>query len=504
MIRLVFLILLALAAATGFSWLADRPGQLMLNWMGYRIELSMLTASVALLILIIALMLIWQMLRMVLHGPQAMTHFFRARRKAKGFEAVARGLVAVSAGDPRLALKSASDAESLLGEAPMTLLLRSQAAQLSGDSEAAGQAFKRMLSNEQTRALGLRGLYVEAQRANDSVSARRYAEEASKIQPLLPWAGKAVLENQAILGEWENVLQTLRRLVSAHLLDKPQAKRLRAVALTAQALAVEQNNAQHAESLAREAHQLAPDLVPACTLAASKAIAAHETKKACKMLERTWKSAPHPDLAELYTHSRQGDSALDRLEKAKTLAGLRPDHEEGTLSIARTALEARAFDVARDALAPLLEAPTQRVCVLQAALAEAEGDIGGMRQWLSRSLSASKDPVWIADGVISDHWQPLSPISKKLDGFVWTTPPYSLSGAVLSGLAQPIIPPPIELELIPPPPETSPVHVQETSEPLALPLQSPDLVPLHAPDDPGITLEDDEPPKKRFFGLFGG
>ncbi len=44
-----------------------------------------------------------------------------------------------------------------------------------------------------------------------------------------------------------------------------------------------------------------------------------------------------------------------------------------------------------------------------------------MREWLARAARAPRDKAWVADGVISDRWSPVSP-SGTLDAFVWRTP----------------------------------------------------------------------------------
>ena len=44
------------------------------------------------------------------------------------------------------------------------------------------------------------------------------------------------------------------------------------------------------------------------------------------------------------------------------------------------------------------------------------------RSALARASRAPRDPAWIADGVIADHWAPVSPVTGRLDAFVWTTP----------------------------------------------------------------------------------
>src|SRR5947209_2715197 len=104
------------------------------------------------------------------------------------------------------------------------------------------------------------------------------------------------------------------------------------------------------------------------------------------------------------------------------LAEKMPGQREGAIEVARAALEAREFETARNALAPFLSAPTQRVAALMAEIEEAEhGDTGRVREWMSRAVHASGDPVWTADGVVSDRWLPVSP-NGRLDGFEWKVP----------------------------------------------------------------------------------
>jgi HemY protein len=41
-------------------------------------------------------------------------------------------------------------------------------------------------------------------------------------------------------------------------------------------------------------------------------------------------------------------------------------------------------------------------------------------------VRAMHDPVWTADGYVSDRWRPVSPVTGKLDAFQWQTPVASL------------------------------------------------------------------------------
>jgi HemY protein len=61
--------------------------------------------------------------------------------------------------------------------------------------------------------------------------------------------------------------------------------------------------------------------------------------------------------------------------------------------------------------------------LLLADIEEAEsGDQGKVRQLLSKAVRAPRDPAWVADGVISERWAPVSPVTGKLDAFEWRAP----------------------------------------------------------------------------------
>jgi HemY protein len=336
----------------------------------------------------------------------------------------------VGAGDPGAARRHAGDAERLLGREPLTLLLKAQAAQIAGDRPAAEAAFKRMIEDPETRVLGLRGLFVEARRRGDAAAARAYAAEAARLAPAVGWANEAVLEAQSADGDWRGAIETVERRASLGLLDKTTGRRHRAVLLAADALARRERDEEGALQSALEAVKLAPELVPAAAVAGQILARRGDLRRAAKIVEAAWKIQPHPDLADTYLNLRPGDSALDRLARAETLARLSSWDPEARLALARAALEAREFARARDALRPLLEErPTVRAGLLMADIEQAEhGATGQVREWLARAARSPRDPAWIADGVVSDRWAPVSPVTGRLDAFVWQAPPDLLTG----------------------------------------------------------------------------
>jgi HemY protein len=192
-----------------------------------------------------------------------------------------------------------------------------------------------------------------------------------------------------------------------------------------------------ARALALEAVRLAPTLIPAAALAGRLLGELGDLRRAARIVEAAWKANPHPELADTYAHLRPGDSARERLARVETLAQMTPGHIEGALAVARAAVDAQEFAAARAALAPLLSAPTQRVAILMAELEETEsGDLGRAREWMSRAVHARRDPAWTADGLISERWMPVSPVTGRLDAFQRRDPLAAFGGGGGSALVE--------------------------------------------------------------------
>jgi HemY protein len=424
MIRvLVYLVIVALLAF-GAVWFAERPGDVAITWQGQRIDTSVMVLLAAVAAVAVASVMLWSILRAILRTPDAVSRYLRIRRGVRGYLAVSQGLIAVGSGDARAAKKFTAEAVRIAPREPLTLLLSAQTAQLSGDREAAVATFQEMADRDDTRVLGLHGLFVEAQRRHDHAAALGYAEEAAKHASVPVWAGQAALEFRCAAGDWSGALDRLERNMKSGLIDKRTYRRQRAVLITAQAQAqaAAESDRERAIALAREAAKLAPDLVPAAVLAGRLLGEAGERRRAARIIERAWRANPHPDLAAAYAKLRPGDSARQRLSRVEALAAKGPPDAEAALAVARAALDAQEFAAARSALAPHTASPRKRVAALMAELEMAQGDEGRAREWMARALNARRDPAWTADAFVSDHWLPISPVSGRLDAFEWKDP----------------------------------------------------------------------------------
>jgi HemY protein len=486
MYRIILFLLLVALIASGAAWLADRPGEILFPWDGGLAHVTLLEFAVGFATAVVVAMIAWSMLWALWRLPEKLRRARRERRHARGRHAVTQGLLAIGHGDSAAARLHADVARRHAEGDPLTLLLQAQSAQLDGNRNAAREAFRAMAGREDTRLLGLRGLFIEAQRADDVVAAVTIAEEALKTSPSSTWASQAVLGFRCAKGDWMGALAILDNNLASGLIDKKIYRRQRGVLLTARALELETSDRDLAREVVMEAVKLAPTLVPAAVLAAKFQSEAHQIRRAMRLVEAAWLAQPHPDLADAYAHVKLGDSARQRLVRIETLAAKMPGHLESALAVARAAIDASEFGKARAALAPYLEAPTQRVAMLMAEIERTEhGDTGKARAWTLRAVRALHDPVWTADGYVSERWRPVSPVSGRLDAFQWQMP----LSALPSGNGA-IEPSPFEQAMLAASPERA-VPASDAPETQALVEQdnapAPEPAPEPAPSAPSST-----------------
>ena len=170
MIRLVWLFILAAGLAAGAAILSGQQGDVAIR-LGSTTYTMPPAVAAALCVLTVALLVwIWRLIGLIFDWPGAMSRARRERRRRARYLSLARGMVAVAAGDAREAKRHAAKAKSKSrgkGEADEPLLaqlLNAQTAQLDGDEAAAARAYADMLGAEETEFLGLRGLFVQATR----------------------------------------------------------------------------------------------------------------------------------------------------------------------------------------------------------------------------------------------------------------------------------------------------------------------------------------------------
>lgn len=427
MTRLLLILVFSAVLGAAAVWVADRPGALALDWRGWRVEttVSIALAGLALVMAAAAVLdRLWWWLR---RGPLLARSKREAARRQRGYLALTQGMVAVAAGDVDGAKRLARRAHGLLDEPPLTMLLSAQAAQLGGDEAAAGRAFEAMLARPETEFLGLRGLMVQALRAGERGRALDLVRRAHALRPSTPWVLSTRFDLEAQAGDWTAAERALESAVKGGVVEATEGRRRRAIVLHGQAAAAAASDREsEALSLTSRAHGLDASLIPAAVLAARCAAAAGKKRRAAKIVETAWAAAPHPDLALVYDALGADEEGVKRVARLERLAAIRADHPESRIALARAAIDAALWGVARAELEPIAaKSPEARVCRLMAALEEGEGrDAGAAQTWLLRLGEARPDPAWRCAkcGHRAEEWAAHCPSCEAFDTLGWGAP----------------------------------------------------------------------------------
>ena len=461
MIRLASWIVVSLVVTAGIAWLIGLPGTLTLEFLGLRMQPRLGVAAFLVVAAIIAIIVVWGLVKRIVAAPYYLARRSRERRKDIGFSALTDGFIALQAGDANRARALARDARVNLPHNAAAQLLEARADLALGDMPAARAHYRALISNRKTALAALSGLFDQARQQGRIDAALTFAQKALDISPQAPWAREAVFEDLTRSGRWNDALQMVAEESAVSREDKMRKRRRMSVIETARAQLAEGTDPNAALDNALSALKLQADFVPAALIAARIYANRGEARRAMSLLRRVWRATSHPEIALLFANVVPGASAVDRLQRIRELVDSPPPNRAGALVLARACVEAFEWDQARAALANYVAVnPTQAVCMMMAEIEEGESDDKGKAlEWLSRAERAPRDPVWTADGITAAEWEPLSPVSGRLDAFEWRVPTSAVATRMTS--SSPVAP------RRPPPPPAEPPN--SATGPLSLP-----------------------------------
>ncbi|WP_421905806.1 heme biosynthesis protein HemY [Mameliella sp.] len=437
LIKIVVFVALVGALTYGAGYLLESQGGVQVTVAGMEYTLGPLQSVIAAVVLVFVVWLFFKLagliiatLKFINGDDTALSRYFDRNRERKGYEALSEGLMALSSGEGRLAIAKANKAEKYLHKPELTDLITAQAAEMVGDNRKAEEVYKRLLKNDTTRFVGIRGIMKQKLASGDTDTALQLAERAFAIKPKHVEIQDTLLQLQAEKHDWSGARKTLQAKLKHGALPRDVYKRRDAVLALSSATEIDdaEESGKAADS-AIEANRASPDLVPAAAMAARAYIAQGRKRNALKVLKKAWEAHPHPDLAAAFAEIEPEETPDQRIQRFVQLTRIQPDHRETRLLKAELNLAAEHFPEARRALGDLLDKdPDARVLAIMAAIEKGEGAKDAVvRGYLAKALTAPRGPQWVCDkcNTIHAEWTPICSNCSAFDTLSWTTPPQS-------------------------------------------------------------------------------
>ena len=417
------------ALGAGGIWLALQPGRTSLQWMGYDIEIQtgLLIFGVVLFAIVFAwIYRLWLALKAT---PGIISRKLEARSQDQALQAVSYGLSAIAAGDAAQAEKQAGRARKLIrNDHGLVPLLAGMTARLKGDPVAAETAFRELLNTRETAFIGVRGLLQIALDRHQPDQALVLARQAVRMHPRQGWILRTLYTLELRQRNWNEAQDILARMGKVKAVDAAQGRADRAAMILARAMEAQtRGQADQSYLLAREAYDVAPNFLPAALFYIPFLIRRNERKGALRVIEKSWKAQPHPDLKAAWVKlapegSATPDKAYQWLEK---LAAASPAHEDSHLMLAESALAQSLTGEARSHIdAAQLVRRSAKSCRLMAQLEEKTGHAHAAALCLEQSTSAAPDRVWVCreTGRIYPAWMPFASPQNSFNSIVWDDP----------------------------------------------------------------------------------
>ena len=437
LVKICLFVCVVAAAAFGASYLLESNGGVRLEVAGTEYNFGPLESVIALVVLLVAVWVLLKVLSLLvavwkfLNGDEtALSRYFERNRQAKGYDALSQGMMALASGEGRQAMAKAAKAEKYLNKPELTDLLTAQAAEMSGDRRKAEETYRKLVANDATRFVGVRGIMKQKLADGDTDTALKLAEKAFALKPRHEDTQDVLLKLQAQSEDWSGARETLNAKLKHGSLPRDVHKRRDAVLALSEARKIfDANQTIEAREAAIEANRLSPDLIPAAVMAAHGYVEQGQNKYATRVIKKAWDAQPHPDLAAAFVAIEPNEDAKARLKRFTALTKGQADHPESKMLMTEMHLANEDFPAARRALGNLFETdPTARTATLMAAIERGEGaEDTVVKGWLARALSLPRGPQWICDNCQHIHadWAPMCTNCNSFDTLSWKTPPQS-------------------------------------------------------------------------------
>lgn len=355
-------------------FIAYTPGEVVLEWQGYRIHTTLGVFVGGLFLLSSLFAFVYLFGQYFWSLPKRIMQAHKIRKFKKGYNL----LLTIQEDNERTkastSLAQAQKLQALLPSPVLGLCLEAEIYEKQGEQDKAHRLYTKVSTYKGGEYLGFFNLArLEFKQKEfdlvkqDALNSLEYKENAPSSLFLLA----CVALEKENFQEAASYIEKLKPITAS---QKQQKNQLKAYIWYKKA---EQEGIPSEEQLEllSYAYDFNPSSVPVTLSYAKMLVKEGKISKACKVLESNWKETEDKEVGNFYISMGVAGDALESFRKAKYLKELRPNSVIGALLIAETALRCKLWGEARASLESI--APDERSAhyfALQSQIMEKEGE----------------------------------------------------------------------------------------------------------------------------------
>ncbi len=439
-IKAVFFFGIAIALAFVFNFVKDTDGTVTINVLNREYQLSFISISALILVLLITTIFINTAVKFLLSligflrgDDTALNRFFERRSERKGQSFLLSAYTASFEGDYEKALLDIKRSKKYLKSRSLPNILSLSSYEAKGNLLKQEEIFKELIKDKTTRSMGLFGLIKMKLSEGNTSLALKLTERLIKLKPQNLSFNKTFLNLQITEGDWEGALTTYKKINKIKKMDKEtyskgesillfqKAKELRSEGKTLEALKV-----------SRQALKRSAALVPNSIFLSELELLEGQKKRAEAALLSAWKAIPHPDIAKKFAEIENNESVDARIERFKKILNVKKTDIETKTLKAELNILSENFPEARRSIIDLIETDkaNAKIYTLMAAIEKGVGSSDAVvKGWLAKAVTARRSKTWICSNCDSQsEWEPVCKKCGEFSTLDWKEETYENLG----------------------------------------------------------------------------
>lgn len=390
----VIIFTLCLLVLLSSIWVSvGSESNIVIEWLGYHVEVSTIFATIILLITFIALFLIIYFLIFLKNIPSSIRKHYYDKQNHDNLLLLLDCFSSLYSEDQTLIRKNikkilANKNHSQINELqPLVSLLTTKCYEIT-NSEGLEDSYQNLIQYQPYKIIGLKGLVALRIEKKCYHEALVYAEKAFAIQPKSPWLLSYLIEIYTSLDLYEKAESIIHESFKYKFINKLDYNSILTKNLLEHANHLIANlQKDKAIYLLDKTLNLNPSHYEAVATLTRLYSQSDNKKLAYKIIDKAWNNQPSIMLAHLILNLSQDETVNKRVQLLENLIDKKPDSKEGYIALAELYIKEDMLAQGRAVMDQLLalHAPDSETCKLMALIeAKAHNNYSIIINWLHK------------------------------------------------------------------------------------------------------------------------